>query len=53
MELIWIKVILVDVENIGLKELEKINTAIVDKVFVFSKSDAVKLVVSVHQVLLI
>ncbi|CAK2587806.1 hypothetical protein [Vibrio crassostreae] len=38
------KVIFVDAENVGLKELEKINASIVDKVFVFSKSDAVKLV---------
>ncbi|EJE4150087.1 TPA: hypothetical protein ACVU30_003882 [Vibrio parahaemolyticus] len=38
------KVIFVDAENVGLKELEKLNTSIVDKVFVFSKSDAVKLV---------
>ena len=52
MELIWIKAIFVDVENIGLKELKKINAEIVDKVFVFSKSDAVKLVVSVQQALL-
>ncbi|HCG8418315.1 TPA: hypothetical protein NJ548_003674 [Vibrio parahaemolyticus] len=38
------KAIFVDAENVGLKELEKINATIVDKVFVFSKSDAVKLV---------
>ncbi|CAM3165635.1 hypothetical protein [Vibrio rarus] len=38
------KVIFVDAENIGVKQLEKINATIVDKVFVFSKSDAVRLV---------
>ncbi|NAZ92242.1 hypothetical protein GL179_08500 [Vibrio toranzoniae] len=38
------KMIFVDVENVGLKELDKINASVVDKVFVFSKSDAVKLV---------
>lgn len=38
------KVIFVDAENVGLKELEKISASVVDKVFVFSKSDAVKLV---------
>ncbi len=38
------KMIFVDAENVGLKELEKINASVVDKVFVFSKSDSVKLV---------
>lgn len=38
------KVIFVDAENIGLKEIERITASIVDKVFVFSKSDAVKLI---------
>lgn len=36
--------IFVDAENVGLKELEKIGASIIDKVFVFSKSEAVKLV---------
>ncbi len=34
--------IFVDAENIGLKEVEAINPSISDKVFVFSKSEAVK-----------
>lgn len=38
------KMIFVDAENVGLRELEKINASVVDKVFVFSKSDSVKLV---------
>lgn len=38
------KMIFVDAENVGLKELEKIGASIIDKVFVFSKSEAVKLV---------
>lgn len=38
------KIIFVDAENIGLKELYKINTSIVDKVFVFSKNHAFKLI---------
>lgn len=38
------KMIFVDAENIGLKELEKVKATVVDKVFVFSKSEAVKLV---------
>ncbi len=29
------KMIFVDAENVGLKELEKINASVVDKVFVF------------------
>jgi len=37
------KIIFVDAENIGLKELEKVKATVVDKVFVFSKSEAVKL----------
>lgn len=36
------KMIFIDAENIGLKEVEKIDTSILDKVFVFSKNDAVK-----------
>lgn len=36
------KMIFVDAENIGLKSLEKINASAMDKVFVFSKSDAIK-----------
>ncbi len=31
------KMIFVDAENVGLKELEKINASVVDKVFVFSR----------------
>ncbi|EHH2556842.1 TPA: hypothetical protein ACMDXI_004416 [Vibrio parahaemolyticus] len=38
------KMIFVGAENIGLKELEKVKATVVDKVFVFSKSEAVKLV---------
>ncbi|ELI5719952.1 hypothetical protein KW443_09225 [Vibrio fluvialis] len=38
------KMIFVDAENVGLKELEKIGASIIDKVFVFSKSEAVKLI---------
>lgn len=38
------KMIFVDVENVGLKELEKINVFVVDKVFVFFKLDLVKFV---------
>ncbi|MDO6678442.1 hypothetical protein [Shewanella sp. 4_MG-2023] len=38
------KMIFVDAENVGLKELDKIAASVVDKVFVFSKSNAVKLV---------
>ena len=34
--------IFVDAENIGLKEVEAISASISDKVFVFSKNDAVK-----------
>ncbi|GAD88700.1 hypothetical protein VHA01S_008_00950 [Vibrio halioticoli NBRC 102217] len=37
------KMIFVDAENVGLKELGKLTASIVDKVFVFSKSDSVKL----------
>ncbi|MFY2506895.1 hypothetical protein ACN3E9_00880 [Vibrio pectenicida] len=36
------KIIFVDAENIGLKELEKVKATVVDKVFVFSKSDFTK-----------
>lgn len=36
------KFIFVDAENIGLKEVELINTAISDKVLVFSKNEAIK-----------
>lgn len=39
---VLMKMIFVDVENIGVKELEKIEVSVIDKVFVFSKSDAVK-----------
>ncbi|MEZ9231355.1 hypothetical protein AB4259_09755 [Vibrio amylolyticus] len=38
------KMIFVDAENVGLKELEKLQATPVDKVFVFSKSDAIRLV---------
>lgn len=37
-----LKFIFVDAENIGLKGIEAINTSISDKVFVFSKNDAIK-----------
>ena len=33
-----------DYENIGSKELEKLETLIIDKVFVFSKSNTIKLI---------
>ena len=36
------KIIFVDAENIGLKELEKIDAAIVDKVCVFSRVEKIK-----------
>ena len=36
------KIIFVDAENIGLKELEKIEALIVDKVFVFSRVEKIK-----------
>ncbi|MCE9679241.1 hypothetical protein LZP69_08645 [Shewanella sp. AS1] len=36
------KMIFVDAENIGLKEIEKVKATAVDKVFVFSKSEAVQ-----------
>ncbi|MFY8350957.1 hypothetical protein AAEU29_10520 [Pseudoalteromonas sp. SSM20] len=36
------KMIFVDAENIGLKELEKVNATIIDKVFVFSKVESIK-----------
>lgn len=38
------KMIFVDAENVGLKELEKIKASPIDKVFVFSKSESIKLV---------
>ncbi|MGS0675729.1 hypothetical protein [Shewanella sp. 125m-1] len=38
------KMIFVDAENVGVKELEKIDASVVDKVFVFSKSETVKLI---------
>ena len=38
-----VKIIFVDAENIGLKEVEKIQATVIDKVFVFSKAEAVKL----------
>ena len=37
------KIIFIDVENIGLKELENLETSILDKVFVFSKIESVKI----------
>ena len=36
------KLIFVDAENIGLRQLEEINSAFTDRVFVFSKDDSVK-----------
>lgn len=36
--------IFIDAENIGLKETEQINTTIFDKVLVFSRSEAIKIV---------
>ena len=36
------KMIFIDAENIGLKEVAKIDTSILDKVFVFSKNETVK-----------
>lgn len=36
------KMIFVDAENVGVKELEKIKATAIDKVFVFSKSEAIK-----------
>ncbi|CAH8242538.1 hypothetical protein VAEKB19_6990006 [Vibrio aestuarianus] len=36
------KMIFVDAENVGLKEVEKVKATFVDKVFVFSKIDAIK-----------
>ncbi len=38
------KMIFVDAENIGLKKLEKIAATVIDRVFVFSKSEAIKFV---------
>ena len=38
------KMIFVDAENTGLKALEKINASVIDKVFVFSKAEAAKLI---------
>lgn len=38
------EIIFVDAENIGSKELDKLKSSIIDKVFVFSKSNTVKLV---------
>ena len=35
------KMIFVDAENVGLKELEKLEASVVDKVFVFSKVDSI------------
>ena len=37
------KMIFVDAENVGLKSPEKMEASVIDKVFVFSKSDSVKL----------
>ncbi len=37
------KMLFIDAENVGLKTLEKITASIIDKVFVFSKSEADKL----------
>ena len=36
------KIIFVDAENVGLKELEKIKASIVDKVLVFSRVESIK-----------
>ncbi|EHK9000857.1 hypothetical protein KCU36_004195 [Vibrio vulnificus] len=36
------KMIFVDAENIGLKELEKVKATVIDKVFVFSKVESVQ-----------
>ncbi|MCG9230945.1 MULTISPECIES: hypothetical protein [Vibrio harveyi group] len=36
------KMVFVDAENVGLKELEKLRASAIDKVFVFSKSEAIK-----------
>ncbi len=36
------KIIFVDAENIGLKEVEKVNASVIDKVFVFSKNESIK-----------
>ncbi|MGL4734650.1 MAG: hypothetical protein ACRCWB_06105 [Enterovibrio sp.] len=36
------KMIFVDAENIGVKELEKIQATVIDKVFVFSKVESVQ-----------
>ena len=36
------KMIFIDAENIGLKEIEKAETCIIDKVFVFSKVESIK-----------
>ncbi|CAG23165.1 hypothetical protein [Photobacterium profundum] len=36
------KMIFVDAENVGLKELEKVEASIVDKVFVFSRVESIK-----------
>lgn len=37
------RMIFIDAENIGLKYIEQLDATILDKVFVFSKSDAIKL----------
>lgn len=36
------KIIFVDAENVGLKELEKMEASILDKVFVFSRVESIK-----------
>ncbi len=38
----YMKMIFVDAENVGLKEVERVKANVVDKVFVFSKLDAIK-----------
>ncbi|NOH99433.1 hypothetical protein [Vibrio sp. 99-70-13A1] len=38
------KMVFVDAENVGLKEIEKLAVSAFDKVFVFSKSETIKLV---------
>ncbi len=36
------KFVFVDAENVGVKGIEKVKATIADKVFVFSKSNAIK-----------
>ncbi|GAA5788729.1 hypothetical protein NGY2020031_11740 [Vibrio cholerae] len=42
------KMIFVDAENIGLKELEKVKATVIDKVFVFSKVESVQRICENH-----